>query len=109
MSINYSKFAFPKPEKKEKEKITRIKGKKHKQTKKTDIAKEVQKAVWERDNHKCIICNKEVSIKYANAHYVKRSQGGLGVEQNIVTLCPECHFREDMGQNSKLYERKIKI
>lgn len=108
MSINYSGFAFPKPEKKEKEKITRIKGKKHKETKETDISDEVKKIVWERDNHRCIICNKEVPMKCANAHYIKRSQGGLGIEQNICTLCPECHFEEDMGQNTKLYEQKMK-
>lgn len=42
-----------------------------------------------------------------NAHYIKRSQGGLGIKENVVTLCPECHFQEDFGLNSKLYEKKI--
>ena len=23
---------------------------------------------------------------------------------NVVTLCPECHYQEDFGQNTKLYE-----
>lgn len=26
-----------------------------------------------------------------NAHFIARSQGGLGIEENIITLCPECH------------------
>ena len=33
--------------------------------------------------------------------------GGLGVEENVVTLCPKCHFEEDFGQDTKLYEEYI--
>lgn len=33
--------------------------------------------------------------------------GGLGIEENIVTLCPKCHYEEDFGQNTKLYEEYI--
>lgn len=40
-------------------------------------------------------------------HFIKRSQGGLGIPENIVTLCPECHFEDDFGQDTKLYEQKI--
>lgn len=42
-----------------------------------------------------------------NAHFINRSQGGLGIPENIVTLCPECHFEEDNGKNSKEYDAKI--
>ena len=31
------------------------------------------------------------------AHYVPRSKGGLGTEQNVVTLCRDCHDRFDHG------------
>lgn len=31
----------------------------------------------------------------------------MGIEENIVTLCPECHYQEDFGQNTKLYENYI--
>ena len=62
---------------------------KHRQTKATDISPAVKKAVWERDCECCIICG---SIYAApEAHYIPRSSGGLGVEQNIVTLCRACH------------------
>lgn len=62
---------------------------KHRQTKATDISPAVKKAVWERDCECCIICG---SIYAApEAHYIPRSAGGLGVEQNIVTLCRGCH------------------
>lgn len=30
--------------------------------------------------------------------------GGLGIPENVVTLCPECHWEEDFGQNCKDYE-----
>ena len=30
-----------------------------------------------------------------NAHFISRSHGGLGIEKNIVTLCPRCHRRYD--------------
>ena len=31
----------------------------------------------------------------AESHYIPRSHGGLGVEQNILTLCRQCHIRMD--------------
>ena len=43
-------------------------------------------AVWERDNHRCIFCGKLVPYNLANSHFIKRSQGGLGIEQNIMTM-----------------------
>lgn len=86
-----------------------IKGKKHKLTKATEIPKEVKLKVWERDKHRCIFCGKEVPWNLANSHYVKRSQLGLGIEENIMTNCERCHalyeesiYREDM----MLYARK---
>lgn len=74
-----------------------------------EISKKVKEKVWKRDNEHCIICGKWVPASCANAHYIKRSQGGLGIEQNIVTMCPECHYEEDFGQATKLYEDNIKI
>ena len=32
-----------------------------------------------------------------NAHIIRRSQGGMGVEQNIVSLCGRCHYAFDEG------------
>lgn len=80
---------------------------KHKRTKATDIPPKVKTIVWERDNQKCISCGIYVPKSCANAHYIKRSQGGLGIPENIVTLCPECHYEEDFGQDSKVYEYSI--
>ena len=40
---------------------------------------------------------------------LKEVNGGLGIKENIVTLCPDCHYEEDFGNNAKLYEEKIEI
>ncbi len=65
-----------------------------------DIPISVKRAVWERDGHRCIVCGSYRGA-FPNAHYIRRSRGGLGVEQNIVTLCGpngnNCHRRYDEG------------
>lgn len=83
--------------------IKKIKGKKHKQTKKTDIPKKVKIAVWNRDNYRCIFCNEQVEWNYANAHFIPRSAGGLGIEENIFTACENCHREQDNGLNTIEY------
>lgn len=60
-------------------------------TKAMQIPKSVKYKVWERDNHRCLNCYKYVPVDCACCHFVARSQGGLGIEQNILTLCPDCH------------------
>ena len=88
-------------------KKTPIKKKTHKVSKMAkacDISSTVKERVWERDGHKCIFCNREVPVTCANAHYIPRSLGGLGIEQNIVTACPLCHHEQDNGLNTKKYD-----
>jgi len=76
-----------------------ITGHKHKLTKATEIPIKVKKEVWIRDNCCCIYCHKPVPLFCANSHYIKRSQLGLGIPQNIVTACPNCHNKYDFGIN----------
>lgn len=83
-----------------------IKGKKHTRTKKTDIPASVKENVWHRDGGKCIFCEKDVPINCANAHFIPRSAGGLGIEKNIFTACVECHHEQDNGKNTKEYDLK---
>lgn len=78
---------------------------KAKLTKATDIPTKLKKKVWERDNHRCIFCNKPVTWNYANSHYIKRSQLGLGIEENIMTNCDKCH--KLFESSSKRNEMKI--
>ena len=61
-----------------------------KQAKACTISKKVKNIVYKRDkNGICIICHSNQGIP--NAHFISRAKGGLGIEQNIVTLCKECH------------------
>lgn len=66
----------------------------------TDIPDSVKQRVWERDGGCCVVCGCHVAMP--NAHYIPRSKGGLGIEENIVTLCTSmtpnhCHERFDKG------------
>lgn len=78
---------------------------KHKETKATAISREVALKVKERDKGRCIICGARGNPE---AHYIRRSQGGRGIEQNIVTLCRPCHYEFDEGKKHKEYKAYIK-
>ena len=65
----------------------------HKRTKALDISPGVKREVWERDGRACVLCGSPFAAP--NAHYIARSHGGLGIPQNIVTLCAACHDRYD--------------
>lgn len=71
-------------------------GKVSKRAKALDIPKSVKDRVWERDGEHCIICGSCHAAP--NAHFIARSQGGLGIEQNIVTLCGDCHREYDNSE-----------
>lgn len=68
-----------------------------KETKATAIPWKEKETVFDRDGHKCVLCGSNRGVP--NAHVIRRSQGGRGIEQNIVTLCPECHRAFDEGAN----------
>ena len=70
-----------------------------KRSKACDISQEVKMKVWERDHHHCIYCGSPYAMP--NAHYIARSHGGLGIEQNIVTLCQNCHHNYDNGRSKE--------
>ena len=76
-------------------------------TKAVSISPKVKRIVAERDSIDgwacCIICGSPNGLP--EAHYIPRSKGGLGIEENIVTLCRPCHHKFDFG----LPEEKQKI
>lgn len=78
----------------------------HKRTKACDIPQNVKQIVWERDREQCIICGSNKAMP--NAHYIARSHGGLGIPENIVTLCMNCHYQYDHTSNRKEYRALIK-
>lgn len=64
-----------------------------------DIPQKVKTRVWERDEGCCVICGGGYNTM-PNAHFHPRSDGGLGIEENIFTACTrltenDCHHRFD--------------
>ena len=76
---------------------------KSKRTKACEITQKTKEIVWNKDNKQCIFCGKYVPKTCANAHFIKRSAGGLGIPENIFTACINCHIEQDNGLYSKEY------
>lgn len=77
----------------------------NKRTKALAISQSVKAAVYKRDRGLCILCGK---AGMPEAHYIPRSQGGLGIEQNIVTVCRICHNRLDQTDERKELLERVK-
>jgi len=71
---------------------------KHKRTKACAIGKKTKLEVYKRDNGCCIFCG---APGLPEAHIVPRSHGGLGVKENIVTACRQCHDSLDNSTDRK--------
>lgn len=74
------------------------------QAKAKAITPKVKKAVMERDMDddgyvRCIICSSPYGLP--EAHFIGRAQGGLGVEENIISLCRNCHYLFDNGSREQ--------
>lgn len=63
-----------------------------KRTKALKIPKRIKDKVYERDGGYCIFCYRP---GLPEAHYISRAHGGLGIEENVVTVCRLCHDRLD--------------
>lgn len=68
----------------------------HTRTRACAIPKEVKLIVYERDHERCIFCG---APGLPEAHVIPRSHGGLGVPQNIITVCRSCHDKLDNSTN----------
>lgn len=67
----------------------------NRRTKALQIPPKVKERVLWRDKW-CVWCGKPGQ---PNAHFISRAQGGLGIEENILTLCPDCHMKYDRTEN----------
>jgi hypothetical protein len=77
---------------------------KSKRAKALDISTKVKQLVWERDGGRCIICGSRQAMP--NAHYISRAHGGLGIPENVVTMCTMggCHYKYDFGTREEREE-----
>ena len=74
------------------------------------IPRSVKVAVADRDSAGgwpcCILCGRPAPfsnpLAFSCAHYIARSQGGLGIEENILTLCWSCHQEYDGARRKEL-------
>lgn len=82
-----------------------------KDTKARAFDRKAKSAISERDSVGgwpcCVNCGQpaplEDSLAFSNAHFISRAQGGLGIPENGLTLCPGCHRRYDQTtERSKL-------
>lgn len=67
-----------------------------KRSKACDISPSVRNEVLRRDDCKCIICGEKHNLQIA--HYISRARLGLGIPQNLATMCVSCHFQYDNGK-----------
>jgi len=74
----------------------------HRRTKACAIPKDVKQRVYERDKGRCIFCG---APGLPEAHVISRAHGGMGIEQNIVTVCRNCHERMDNGIMRSAYQK----
>lgn len=77
------------------------------ETKSTAIPASVRLAVWLRDGQECVLCGRPVPVECGNAHIVRRSQGGRGIEQNLFTACPRCHKEHDEDTEPKYLQKQV--
>lgn len=78
-------------------------------TKVLAIPPAVKQEVAERDSVNnwpcCVYCGRPAPTDnptaFSCAHYIPRSQGGLGIARNTLTLCPKCHSAYDQSDERK--------
>lgn len=89
-----------------------------KDTKARNFSRSVKEQIAERDSIDgwpcCVRCGYPAPefIAFSNAHYIARSQGGLGIAENGLTLCPLCHRRYDQtthrAEDREFYREYLK-
>lgn len=80
---------------------------KSKRSKACDISKKVRAEVKERDHSRCIWCGKFIAFPQL-CHYISRGSGGLGIPENLVCGCADCHREADQGLHTQRYKQAMR-
>ena len=90
----------------EEREVSGVKAISNKRAKACAIPAKVKRKVAQRDQIDgwtcCVLCGSPKGLP--EAHYISRADGGLGIEQNIVTLCRRCHDVFDNGTREQRRE-----
>ena len=82
----------------------------HERTKATSIPPKVREEVERRDSINgipcCIFCGS--ANARGEGHLIRRSQGGLGIPQNLLTVCRTHHRLLDEGPNKEWYQERAR-
>lgn len=78
---------------------------KSKRTLALSISPNARKRVQERDKW-CVLCGSHHWLEIA--HYVSRGRGGVGIEENLVLLCHECHMKYDQSKHRTEIKETLK-
>lgn len=66
----------------------------------------LKERVKEKQNYKCGLCGRQ---GYDVHHIVRRSQGGMDIELNLIYVCRECHSKIHARKNiEKMLRRQLK-
>lgn len=77
----------------------------HKRTRACSIPRKVKLIVYDRDEGLCIFCGRPGAPV---AHVISRAHGGLGIPENIVTACTQCHERMDNSPDRQMYVERAR-
>jgi 5-methylcytosine-specific restriction endonuclease McrA len=65
--------------------------------------RDLHRQILERDGWRCQVCG---SMQHLQVHHLKfRSQSGGDEEQNLITLCAECH--EQVHRKASYYKARL--
>lgn len=69
---------------------------------------ELNKAIHDRDEDRCVICGRWVDPGEKFHHIDFKSQGGGDTEDNGATLCQDCHSQKAHGPEAAAIRKRLK-